>query len=242
MIKLLIAISTCEAFEVNGTNQAVRDTWLQDMKNHLEVDYKFFVGHGPNGHNMQGGYPEKYSALPPDVVQVNCLDDYGHLTYKTQESLKWAFENNYDFVFRAFPDTFVRLDRLMESGFKGHDYHGDFRGEVTEAYALNYASGGAGYWLSRGAYRHLLNAPILGVWRDELMVYVEDMWVGNILGRARQAGNNIVYFDDNRFINHGQDNWPTMRNKVVTSHLSPGPVKDIPMLLRAARKTWGLSR
>ena len=234
-MKFLIAISTCAAFEINGTNQAMRETWLQDMKNHLEVDYKFFAGHGPSGHDMKSGWGE---ILPPDVLQVNCLDDYGHLTYKTQESLKWAFANDYEFVFRAFPDTFVNMERLMQCGFKGDDYHGDFRRECTEAFALNYASGGAGYWLSRGAYRHLLNAPILGVWRDELMTYVEDMWVGNILGRARQAGNKIVYFDDHRFINRGQDNWPLPRNMNITAHLSPGPIKDIAMLLRAARKAW----
>jgi hypothetical protein len=239
-MKLLIAISSCDAFEANGCNQAMRDTWLKDVPKHFKLDYKFFVGHGKNGSDLEReGYAPHQECLPHDMVQVDCLDDYGHLTYKTQASLRWAYENDYEFVFRCFPDTFVRLDRLMECGFKGHDYHGDFRGEVTEAYALNYASGGAGYWLSKNAYRHLLDAPILGVWRDELMVYVEDMWTGNILGRARQAGNNIVYHDDSRFINLGQSNWPRVSNLNVTAHLSAGgPIKYYPGIMHAASRAW----
>lgn len=239
-MKLLIAISTCEAFEVDGCNQAMRDTWLKDVPKHVGLDYKFFVGHGPNGSNLERkGYYTHQDGLPSDVVQVDCLDDYGHLTYKTQTSLRWAYENDYEFVFRCFPDTYVQLDRLMSCGFKSHCYHGDFRRECTEAFALNYASGGAGYWLSKNAYRHLLDAPILGVWRDEVMVYVEDMWTGNILGRARQAGHNILYFDDNRFVNKGQDNFPNQGNQQITAHLSAGgPMKYYPGIMRAAHRVW----
>jgi hypothetical protein len=236
-MKMLIAISTCEAFEADGTNQAMRETWLPDVAKHLNLDYKLFVGHGPNGHDLHPGYTKGQEMLS-DVVQVDCLDDYGHLTYKTQASLRWAYEHNYEFVFRCFPDTYVRVDRLMQSNFLASCYHGDFRGEVTEAYALNYASGGAGYWLSKNAYQHLLDAPILGVWRDELMVYVEDMWVGNILGRARQAGHPIKYFDDKRFINKGQNIWPKVDNYLITAHLSAGPVKFFPGMLRAAHEGW----
>jgi hypothetical protein len=239
-MKLLIAISSCEEFETNGCNQAMRDTWLKDVGKHYKLDYKFFVGHGPNGHDLHPGYFTHHDGLPNDVVQLDCLDDYGHLTYKTQASLRWAYENDYEFVFRCFPDTYVKLDRLMECGFKSHCYHGDFRGEVTEAYALNYASGGAGYWLSKNAYQHLLDAPILGIWRDELMVYVEDMWVGNILGRARQAGHPILYFDDKRFINKGQNNFPNQGNNQVTAHLSAGgPMKYYPGIMHAAHRVWG---
>jgi len=235
---MLIAISTCEAFEANGCNQAMRDTWLKDVSNRFGLDYKFFVGYGPNGNDLKSpGYTLGDPIIPSDAVQVDCQDDYGHLTYKTQASLRWAYENDYEFVFRCFPDTYVNLERMMQCGFIGHDYYGDFRGEVTEAYALNYASGGAGYWLSRNAYRHLLDAPILGVWRDELMVYVEDMWTGNIINRARQAGNNMNVFDDKRFINKGQDQWPKPTNDQITAHLSAGgPMKYYPGIMLAAHR------
>src|SRR6202034_2149949 len=138
------------------------------------LQYKFFFGEGQNAPQLED------SILLPDVP-----DDYGHLTYKTRASLRWAYEHGYEFVFRCFPDTYVRVDRLLQCAFTAVDYWGDFRNEEggrpdggtgklmpTLQQAQNYASGGAGYWLSRKAFSFLIDAPILGVWRDNLMPYV----------------------------------------------------------------------
>jgi hypothetical protein len=219
-MKILIAISSCGDFERNGNNQALRDTWLQDLAPFAAtVDYKFFFGHGQDG-------PE----LADSIVLPDVPDDYGHLTYKTRSSLRWALAEGYDYVFRCFPDTYVRVDRLMACGFDAHDYHGDFRSEEggridggtgefrpTLQQAQNYASGGAGYWLSRRAFARLVDAPILGVWRDTVMPYVEDLWVGNILGKC---GLELSYFDDRRFVNKGSTFWPTPANDAITAHMS----------------------
>ena len=211
-MKALIAISSCWDFEKNLSNDALRKTWLPDVSEFPGLEYKFFVGHGQGAESAM---------LPDDCVLLSEVPDgYGHLTYKTRASLRWAHEREYSFVLRCFPDTYIRVDRLMACGFEGFDYFGDFRRECTESFALNYASGGPGYWLSRKAYQHLLDAPILGIWRDELMTYVEDMWTGNILGRARQAGHELSYFDDPRFMNHGSRHWPSPDNELISSHLS----------------------
>lgn len=248
-MRILIAISGCHSFEANGCHQVMRETWLPDVARVPDLDYKLFVGHGPCGFGRQNtsaqnpypfGSSDGYQAgaeLPADVVQVDCLDDYGHLTYKTQESLRWAAARDYDFVFRCFPDTYVRVDRLLACGFQDHDYHGDFRGEAT--HHPNYTSGGPGYWLSRKAYQHLLDAPILGVWRDDLTVYVEDLWVGRIL----VPKHGLVYFDDRRFINRGQVNRPDPGNDLITAHLScgggpGGTVPYTPELMRIAHHPW----
>jgi hypothetical protein len=215
-MKCLIAISTCYDFEKNGNNNALRATWLPDVKLFPGLDYKFFFGFGQGA--ATATLPED-SILLPDV-----LDDYGNLTYKTRGSLQWAHAEGYDFVFRCFPDTYVRVARLMACGYDTFDYYGDFRGdpstnEVTHQRAQNYASGGPGYWLSRRAVELLIDAPVLGVWRDELTPYVEDLWVGNILGRHLEL--KLRYFDDTcRFINRGSHFWPSKRNDVITSHLS----------------------
>ncbi len=237
-MRVLIAISSCYDFERNGNNQAMRDTWLPDL---AFLNYRFFFGYG------QGA---ELGEIPGDAVFLpDVPDDYGHLTYKTQASLRWAAERNYDFVFRCFPDTYVRVDRLMSSGFEDHDYHGDFRSEEggltqstprvhrpTLQEAQNYASGGPGYWLSKRAYSLLLDAPILGLWRDELMVYVEDMWVGNILGRHLEVP--LKYFDDtHRFINKGSNFWPTPKNQVISSHLSC-PDRYDKRMMYAAHEIW----
>lgn len=219
LMKSLIAISSCGDFESNGNNQALRDTWLKNVGAFPGLDYKFFFGVGQDG-----------PALKDTIILPDVQDDYGHLTYKTRHSLRWAYADKYDFVFRCFPDTYVQVDRLMACPFADFDYYGDFRSEEggrpdggtgklmpTLQEAQNYASGGAGYWLSRRAFSFLLDAPVLGVWRDDLTPYVEDLWVGNILGKC---GTTLKYFDDTRFCNHGSRMWPNPGNNLITAHMS----------------------
>jgi hypothetical protein len=234
-LRLLVAISSCGDFESNGHNQALRDTWLKDLADFPSLDYKFFFGEGQNAPQLAD------SILLPGVP-----DDYGHLTYKTQASLRWAHGEGYDFVFRCFPDTFVKVDRLMACPFWDYDYYGDFRREEggrtdggtgefrpTLQQAQNYASGGAGYWLSRKAFFLLLDAPVTGVWRDEITTYAEDLWVGNILGR----GPKLKYFDDRRFVNQGSAYWPNFDNDAITAHMSC-PVRYDKSMMYAAWKRW----
>ena len=235
-MKLLVAISSCGDFESNGNNQALRDTWLKDLRHFPDLEYKFFFGTG------QGEPQLEDSIILPDVD-----DGYGSLTYKTQASLRWAAEQNYSFVFRCFPDTYVRVDRMMTCPFQDYDYYGDFRREEggrteggtgkqmpTLQQAQNYASGGAGYWLSRKAFDLLLRAPVTGVWRDEITTYAEDLWVGNILGR----GPALKYFDDRRFVNHGSTYWPNPGNDAVTAHLSCPAGRYEKSWLYSAHEVW----
>src|SRR5947209_1793552 len=115
-MRCLIAISSCYDFERNGNNHALRDTWLPDVAKVPDLDYKFFMGFGQGAESAE---------LPSDCVFLPDVEDgYGTLTYKTRASLNWAHERSYDFVFRCFPDTYVRVDRLMRSGFEAYDYFG----------------------------------------------------------------------------------------------------------------------
>lgn len=201
-MRLLIAISSCYDFEKNGNNQVLRDTWLP-----TELDYRFFFGTGQGAEDQ---------TLPRDCVLLpDVEDDYGHLSAKTQQSLRWAAERDYDFVFRCFPDTYCRPERLIACGFEAHDYYGDFRGEHCGP--DNYPSGGPGYFLGRKAFELLLDAPIEGVHR--VAVYAEDLWVGQILSRHRDIG--LRYFDDQRFVNHGtRAAGPLKTNTLISTHLS----------------------
>jgi hypothetical protein len=214
-VKCLIAISTCYDFEKNGNNDALRETWLPDVAKCPGLEYKFFFGFGQGA--ATATLP-KDSVLLPDVP-----DDYGHLTYKTQASLRWAHQRDYQFVFRAFPDTYVRVDRLMACGFEELDYLGDFRGdpstnEVTHQRAQNYASGGPGYWLSRRAIEIVMDGPVIGIWRDEITPYAEDLVCGNLLGRSSVK---LKYRDmTTRFINRGSRTYPRPDNDFITAHLS----------------------
>lgn len=236
-MRCLITISSCHDFEVNGNNDVLRRTWLSDLP--VGVDYKFVIGQG------QGG--EFYRNWKKDYLPVACPDGYNNLTYKTRASHSWAWYEGYDFVFQCFPDTYVVPGRLMTCGFENHDYHGDFRGEGRTSEELSdaqdYASGGAGYWLSRRACGVLKSHPILGVWRDEILTYAEDMWVGNVLGAFnKRAINKLIYFDDTqRFMNRGEvaSSWPRSDNEYITSHLSCGVTNSYdPRNMLHAHSSW----
>jgi hypothetical protein len=221
-MKILIAISSCGDYESNGNNQALRETWLRDLVGLDGVDYGFFFGEGQDAPQLAD------SVLLPGIP-----DDYAHLTYKTRESLRWAHAEGYDFVFRCFPDTFVKVDRFFACPFWDYDYYGDFRSESTEQTG-NYASGGAGYWLSRKAFELLLYTPVTGIWRDEITTSAEDLWVGNRLGAAQVK---LRYFDDKRFVNKGSIYWPNFDNDAVTAHMSC-PLPYDKSMMYAAWKRW----
>lgn len=222
-MKLLIAISTCYDFEKNGSNQTLRETWLPEVCKLDGVDYRFFIGHGQGGEDAE---------LFSDTVLLNVDDGYGALSYKTQHSLRWAAAEGFDYVFRCFPDTYCRPERLVLCGFHGSDYYGDFRGETCGP--DNYPSGGPGYFLSRRAYELLLEAPIEGVHR--VSTYAEDLWVGQILNRHRDKG--LKYFDDTRFINHGtRGPGPLRSNTIISTHLSC-PDRYYPDRMREKHSEW----
>jgi hypothetical protein len=206
VVKPLIAISSCWDYEKKGFNDALRQTWIPEAAKLFDV--RFFVGKGQGAETAE---------LPADMVLLPDIDDgYGALTYKTRASLRWAHEREYSNVFRAWPDTYIVPSRLLTCGFANHDYQGDFRNDPKPLHG-NYAPGGPGYWLSRKAFSLLIDAPILGVWKDEITVWAEDLWVGQILKNYP----DLIYRDDYlRFVNHGSAYFPTRTNEVITSHLS----------------------
>jgi hypothetical protein len=72
------------------------------------------------------------------------------------------------------------------------------------------------------------------VWRDDLTPYVEDLWVGNRLGKC---GVKLRYFDDCRFCNHGSRHWPSPENELISSHLSC-PDRYTKETMYAAHQAW----
>lgn len=152
--KALIAISTCQLFQNNGNNDAVRETWAKDVAAVEGLDYKFFTG-GP--------------AYLEDEVHLDVLDDYQHVTYKTVGSRRWALEHGYDFIFQTFPDVYIRPERLMAALDTTKDYVGY---PLVDGHP--YASGGAGYWQSKQAAEYLLLEGDPWDW-------AEDRWVGEIM-------------------------------------------------------------
>ena len=128
-MKLLIAVFSCEAYEVKGNNNALRNTWLSDASK-LGIDYKFFHGIG--------------AQQKEDVVMLPCNDGYGGLLQKDKWAHTWCLEHDYDFMYHCDHDTYARPERLIDSGFEKYDLAGCLG-------PLHSIEGGPGYFVSRKA-------------------------------------------------------------------------------------------
>jgi hypothetical protein len=173
-MRILIAIFSCARDISNGFNQAIRDTWARNAQG---ADIRFFVGR---------------TAIPKrdDEICLDAPDEWITLPHKTKAIQCWAVDHDYDFTYKCDTDTYVRVPRLLASGFEAYDYTGFFGPyELGNPCALpgnHYASasGGAGYCLSRKASRMVASAKV-----DD---WSEDRWVGKILGPKIRAGEIAV--------------------------------------------------
>lgn len=154
MFKPLIGIIGCHKNKDRADAQ--RRTWMPMAKG---FDVKFFVG---IGEGMEGD----------DVVQLDVLDDYWHLTPKTRMALQWALDNGYSHMVKADDDGYIVPDRLMEAIDPEADYIGRLRGPAN-GFRAPYASGFC-YILSRRA----MELRIAG---DDTPYVAEDQATGNIL-------------------------------------------------------------
>jgi hypothetical protein len=221
-MKVLIAVLSCELFRTNGNNQAVRDTWLPLVKG---ADCRIFMGQGSK-------------VSQNDEVFLDVPDDYSHVTYKTRAIYKWASEENYDYIFKCYPDTYVCPSRLMLSGFEKYDYSGNF---ACKPLSGAYCCGGTGYWLSKKAYTPLIDAK---VYEEDTIVFggtkhsplsravrrpprppivlknidtwAEDKWTGDFIK------HNGLYskHHDKRYEDDVMASGPQIGNTKITQHLS----------------------
>lgn len=224
--KVLITISGWVTGATNGDHDAIRETWVEDLQYHSNLDYRIFIGdgtpvtaadearlesafqHATRGHKHKAvttKHQEKFTYVPKsDEVIVPCPDGYLYLGHKSWHSHKWALDHGYDYIFQCFPDTFLDVDKLMKSGFEAHDYIGVGLG----GHEREFASGGCGYWLSRKAIEVHLKEPV-----DD---WAEDRYVGKALGR-----NGIKLHTDVRYGDARRQ--PRANNEFITEHLCDTP-------------------
>ena len=138
-LRVLIALTSCHKHR--EWQQAQRDTWIKEIP--AGVDYRFFLGR-PN-----------VLAPEEDEVFLDVPDDYNHLKYKTKALLEWSIEHGYEHTFKTDVDTLVNPTLLLSGDFSKHDYMGG----VLNAGDLMFASGGAGYWLTRKAAQCVVEEP-----------------------------------------------------------------------------------
>lgn len=134
-MKVLIAILSCHA--LRDYEQSLRDTWIQDIP--AGVDYRFVLGN-------PAATPEA------DEVFLDVGDTLQDLTHKVVKMFDWVLGQGYDYCIKVDLDTLVRPLGLLQSDFT----HWDWVGGQNNFFA----SGGAGYTLSRRAMKAVVDRPI----------------------------------------------------------------------------------
>ena len=155
-------------------------------------------------------YSARDMGVPPEADQVK-TDYKGYLTvpgenlsYRVRELARWALADGYDYVFKCDDDTYVWVDRLLASGFERWDYCGFSHDWHTP----RFASGGAGYWMSRRAM------GVLAAQEDAFEPH-DDVWVGAVMER-----DGIVLAHDSRY----QPELPhVLRGDMITVHYVKDP-------------------
>ncbi len=128
--RILIGITSCRKHKER--RDACRATWLSRPVDGIRP--VFFVG---------GGVP-----LPdePDTITLDCPDTYEALPAKIRAFFEHALQHeSFDWLFKCDDDTYVAQDRLHDLTVGSHELAGNAEFLDTKGYA----SGGAGYLLSR---------------------------------------------------------------------------------------------
>ena len=141
--RILVAVPSCHA--LRHYQDAIRDTWGPEVA--PRADLRFFLG------NPQG-------TPSPDEVFLDVPDDWAGITKKTVAIFRWALSQGYTYVWKADLDTLVRPMLLLSSGLDQYDWVG---GQNS-----HFASGGAGYGLSRRAMECVVNWPITQTCAEDL--------------------------------------------------------------------------
>lgn len=142
--RILIGITSCRKHKER--RDACRATWISRPV--AGIKPVFFVGSG--------------APLPdePDTVALDCPDTYEELPAKIRAFFKYALQHEpFDWFFKCDDDTYVVQNRLHDLTIGGHE----FAGNAEFLDNKGYASGGAGYLLSRRMVAILANDRSLPV-------------------------------------------------------------------------------
>jgi len=243
-MNVLVAISTCAKYELDGKNQASRNTCLKDAAKFSELTCKFFIGDGTpimeDSTALQQAFNENWRQWTTRFPSSPSVWEKKDIPLAP---LPRGFVAKEDTVLLPIPDDYkhmsyktresLRWSVAQDFDFTFHccvDTYIDFsrlmasgfeRADYTAGGVLqpnNYGIGGPGYWLSKRAAQCVIDSPVTD--------WAEDRWVGGILNR-KGIGVNI----DRRYVSFPQH--PLRSNDFITSHIALMPVPyDVRIMYR----------
>ena len=250
--KIFISIGSCRKYALNGSHQAIRDTYLKEVSKFPNIGYSICMADGTlTGEDesammasldKEGCHPywrdqkveDVQYTLAPDEVFIPVPDRYIYGAWGTRESLRRALKKDYDFYFMCPTDTYIQIGRFLQSGFENYDYVG--RPWHNPWNKFTYAGGGSGYCLSRKSAQILADSKI--------DTYSEDQWSGTHLGE-----HGILLHEDRRYgasphmtiycpVQDRDPLFPLHSNKQITAHLCETPDVYNPRQMYYAHDLW----
>jgi hypothetical protein len=188
-MKTAVGLLSCQAYATR--RNLCRVTWLPAVNSLDDVDVFFLIGGSRQG-------------IDGDSLHLAVDDTYAALPQKTQAFCEWASRRDYTHVFKADDDTFIHPRRF--AAFLAEHEHHDYVGNEWKP-GKGYASGGAGYLLSRPCLEHVSRIPI--------PVGAEDILTGFLMQNA-----GVPFTIDSRLIAHGfvRGERPLPENDLITTH------------------------
>jgi Galactosyltransferase/Glycosyltransferase family 10 (fucosyltransferase) C-term len=198
-VKIIVGVMTC--CSVTQRRLMCKQTWFSRLKLRRDIVPVFLVGNDVRN-----------ATIYEDTLCLPCNDDYYSLAYKTREFCRWAMTQDFDYLFKCDDDTFIYADRFVS--FNPHNRH--YIGvDPVDHINPKFASGGAGYWLSRESARIVADMDIERIREHTgIQSYSEDLLVYHALTQKR-----IHFTQDKRFQAWNQPHrHPRGSNEIITCH------------------------
>lgn len=219
--RLIVGALSCCSPQYQRRREKCMRTWLPELER-AGVEVLFLVGVGDSIDKPRVVEPEEHGRIGREL-QIPCPDTYAALPQKTAAFCRWACEQRaFDYLFKCDDDTYLVPGRLLERDLRGIDYLGSplFIG-------IPYASGGAGYFLSRRATEYVAD-------QMKEREGPEDLIVSQHLHK-----NGIRLHPDRGFVAVRNDVLrPKPDNYLVTSHACEWPWSEHHRTWQGAWDRW----